>query len=104
LLKNKNNEPRVTLQVIKVLQMFLDNPCNQISGYEIIKATQLSSGTAYPLLIRLEKAGWLESEWENIVPTEVGRPRRRLYKITNTGLTRINYELTNLINLSLAII
>lgn len=45
----------------------------------------LKSGTVYPLLARLEKAGWLESRWEEIDPAEAGRPRRRLYRLTGEG-------------------
>lgn len=45
----------------------------------------LRSGTIYPLLARLERAEWLESKWEEIDPAEVGRPRRRLYRLTGQG-------------------
>ena len=41
----------------------------------------MGSGTLYPLLARLEAAGWFTSEWEDVDPSEVGRPRRRLYKL-----------------------
>ena len=37
------------------------------------------------MLIRLEGAGWLKSEWEVIDPHEAGRPRRRFYTLTTTG-------------------
>ena len=43
-------------------------------------------GTLYKALARLEKAGLLESEWEDPdTAVEQGRPRRRLYTITAKG-------------------
>ena len=37
----------------------------------------------YPILMRLDKRGWLETRWENSVPQ--GRPRRHLYRLTGAG-------------------
>jgi hypothetical protein len=34
------------------------------------KATKVGSGTLYPMLARLEAAGWLTSEWEVVDPSE----------------------------------
>jgi PadR family transcriptional regulator, regulatory protein PadR len=79
------NSPRITGPTLKVLAQFLERPTGQISGVEISRATGLASGTLYPILFRLEQAGWLESEWENIVPSQAGRPRRRLYRIKALG-------------------
>ena len=43
-------------------------------------------GTLYRALERLQKAGLLESEWEDpALAAEEGRPRRRLYRITAAG-------------------
>jgi len=43
-------------------------------------------GTLYKALGRMEKAGWLTSEWEDPdVAADEGRPRRRLYEITAAG-------------------
>jgi DNA-binding PadR family transcriptional regulator len=42
-------------------------------------------GGLYKALHRLEEAGYVESEWEDVDPTEVKRPRRRIYKITGTA-------------------
>jgi len=50
-----------------------------------MESTGLSSGTLYPILMRLDEAGWLESRWEKVDPARVGRPRRRLYRITALG-------------------
>lgn len=42
----------------------------------------LGHGTLYKALGRLERGGLLESRWEEIDPTAVGRPARRLYRVT----------------------
>jgi hypothetical protein len=43
-------------------------------------------GTLYKALDRMERAGLLESRWEDpAIAAEVGRPRRRLYRITGLG-------------------
>lgn len=48
--------------------------------------TLTAHGTLYKALGRLEKAGLLESEWEDARAAEdEGRPRRRLYTVTGAG-------------------
>ncbi|MEX0799857.1 MAG: helix-turn-helix transcriptional regulator [Dehalococcoidia bacterium] len=43
-------------------------------------------GTLYRALDRMEKAGLLESEWEDpMLAAGEGRPRRRLYRVTAAG-------------------
>ena len=43
-------------------------------------------GTLYKALSRMEKAGLLESDWEDpLIAAEEGRPRRRLYNVTSAG-------------------
>ena len=77
--------PRITGPTLKVLGQLMTAPLSGLSGAEISKATSISSGTLYPILIRLEKAGWLSSEWEEVNPCEVGRPRKRFYQLTSVG-------------------
>jgi DNA-binding PadR family transcriptional regulator len=60
-------------------------PAYGLSGAEIARTTGLASGTLYPILFRLEKSAWLQSEWEDINPSEAKRPRRRLYRVTALG-------------------
>ena len=49
-------------------------------------STLTAHGTLYKALGRLEKAGLLESEWEDAAAAEdEGRPRRRLYSVTGAG-------------------
>jgi len=43
-------------------------------------------GTLYKALDRLERAGYLESRWEDpMVAAAEGRPRRRFYRVTLAG-------------------
>jgi DNA-binding PadR family transcriptional regulator len=87
---------QITTQVLKVLGTFLSDPKSELSGAEISKRTGLKSGTLYPILIRLENAKWLESEWEQGEPKILGRPRRRFYSITALGARSTRAELKQL--------
>jgi len=82
--------PRLTHQSLKVLQIFLEKPRDAHSGADIRRKTRLFSGTLYPILLRFEEAGILNSDWENADPSELGRPRKRLYKITGHGINVAN--------------
>ena len=51
-----------------------------------MEACGVPSGTAYPALRRLERAGLLQSRWESAVSAHAeGRPRRRTYGLTPEG-------------------
>ena len=80
-----NDMPRVTTQMLRVLGAFADNRTEELSGAEIAKKTDLRSGTLYPILFRLEQTKWMQSRWEEGDPRELGRPRRRYYKLTDFG-------------------
>lgn len=56
-------------------------------GFQVMEVTGLPSGTVYPALRRLEAWGHVTSEWEDEDRArEDGRPPRRLYALTGTGL------------------
>lgn len=56
-------------------------------GFDIIDATGLRSGTVYPILRRLEEAALLRSHWEGARTAHAaGRPPRRYYELTGTGV------------------
>ena len=78
-------DPRITGPTLKVLGALLSSGNVELSGAEISRATKLASGTLYPILFRLERAGWLESRWEDDDPKALGRPRRRFYHVTALG-------------------
>jgi PadR family transcriptional regulator PadR len=57
-------------------------------GLQVIEATGLPSGTVYPILARLETAGFFTGEWEQIDAAAHGRPPRRYYRWTPGGRQR----------------
>jgi PadR family transcriptional regulator len=89
-------DPRLSHQTLQVLRMLLEKPRDRLSGSDIARATRMLSGTLYPILLRLEKAGWLESEWEELDPSEAGRPRKRLYRLTGVGYNKASKALADL--------
>ena len=66
----------------------LANADRELSGYAIIRATELKSGTLYPILTRLLANGYAEARWETDEEWDgEGRPRRKYYTLTATGRT-----------------
>ncbi|GAB3553666.1 DNA-binding PadR family transcriptional regulator [Actinopolyspora lacussalsi] len=67
----------------------------RLHGYAIIEALQqrsggavsLPTGTVYPALRRLERAGYVRSEWST-----VGGRQRRTYSLTPSGMRTLNDE------------
>lgn len=52
-------------------------------GYDLMKETSLSSGTLYPLLMRMTDQGLVEAEWHE--PAQPGRPARHAYRLSAAG-------------------
>jgi DNA-binding PadR family transcriptional regulator len=76
--------PRLSKPTRLLLEEFLAAPRSWRHGYDLSQATSLKSGTLYPLLIRLDETGFLESRWE---PSELeGRPPRHAYRLTPNGV------------------
>lgn len=84
----RNRDVRMSLQTLKVLDTFLNNPTHELSGADVHKDSGLSSGPLYPILLRLESTGWFVSRCEAADSSALGRPRRRLYRLTPSGLAR----------------
>jgi DNA-binding PadR family transcriptional regulator len=81
-------QTRVTnplLDVLEVLLQAFDSRADDLHGWAIMKATKRSGPTVYGVLDRLEDIGWISGRWEDKNP-EPGKPRRRLYSITPTGV------------------
>ncbi|PPF36323.1 PadR family transcriptional regulator [Rathayibacter sp. AY1A3] len=74
--------PRLTSATADVLRTLLDAD-GPTWGMVVIKATGRPAGSVYPILERLEGAGWVVSEWE--AASERSGPRRRLYELTAEG-------------------
>lgn len=91
-----HRETRLSVQTIRVLKPFLANPAAEITGAQIMKVSGLPSGTAYPIMLRLERHGYLTSRWEEGDPRTLARPRRRFYSITNAGAAAARQALNEL--------
>ncbi|HEY6763120.1 MAG TPA: PadR family transcriptional regulator [Baekduia sp.] len=78
-------EVRATTQVLAILNVLLSDLSGDWYGLELTRAAGLKTGTVYPILARLEKAGWLTSRWEDVDPAVAGRPRRRMYRLSGEG-------------------
>src|SRR3954447_26930913 len=76
----------MTIPTQWVLRALLAEPSRELYGLEIGVAADLPSGTVHPILARLEGIGWVESRWEDVDPREQGRPARRYYRLTATGV------------------
>jgi PadR family transcriptional regulator PadR len=79
------SEPRVTSQGMRVLNAFMEAGHIELSGADISERTGMLSGVLYPVLIRYRNAGWLEDRWEDKTPVELGRPKRRFYRLMPAG-------------------
>jgi PadR family transcriptional regulator, regulatory protein PadR len=84
---------RVTVAVATVLRLFLEDRSRPRYGYELMQLTGFPSGKLYPVLARLERAGWLVKEQEAVDPSAAGRPARRLYRISPEGIREASQEL-----------
>jgi PadR family transcriptional regulator PadR len=73
---------RVTAPTVDVLSILLEST-GPVFGLEIMKRSGRPSGTVYPILERLERQGWIASEWEEHTDTQLRR--RRVYTFTPEG-------------------
>ena len=86
----------ITPRMAVVLKVFLGDPGQPRYGFELMKLTGMASGSLYPMLARLEAAGWLSRGRENIDPHAAGRPARTNYTITGTAVTAARIQLAAL--------
>lgn len=85
----------MTQATLKVLAAFLHHDPKRLAGYDLINETKVMSGALYPILKKLEKANWIEGEWEqDYEPHEVKRPKRKHYVLTDLGRERARVELS----------
>lgn len=86
----------LSIQAVRLLAVMLEDPAAEYYGFDLGRRIDVLSGTVYPLLRRLEAAGWLESRDEDVDPAEAGRPARRLYRLTDEGRSRAYEEVQRL--------
>ena len=81
-------EVKITRNVLRLLSVMVNNHEHDFYGLELAEMLKMSYGSLLPVLTRLEKAEWLETDWENIDPTKVGRPQRKYYRLSESGLPK----------------
>lgn len=75
---------RITLVTALVMQAIGAGHCH---GFDIVEVTGYPTGTVYPALRRLERDGYVRSHWESEhTATREGRPARRYYELTASGV------------------
>lgn len=79
----KTRNRGLSRQAVDVLRFVASARQEWSYGLEISKATGLKSGSLYPILIRLDERGMLESCW--LEPEKPGRPPRHGYRMTKAG-------------------
>lgn len=94
--KSKIAQPRLSHQGLLVLKVFLEHSAKELCGKEVMDVTSLPSGTIYPILLRFETYGLLNSKWELGNASKIGRPRKRLYHLTGKGMVIAREALFNL--------
>jgi PadR family transcriptional regulator len=83
---------RLTTVVAAILDIVANSPQDSPAwGLRLCQMTGYRSGTIYPALDRLMKAGWISDHWEVVTPPD--RPPRRYYEITTTGREQYAAEL-----------
>jgi PadR family transcriptional regulator, regulatory protein PadR len=83
---------RVTEATLDVLEALM-GPDDELYGYKLALRSGRKTGVVYPILDRLEAAGWIESAWEREHRDERG-PRRRFYRLNPGGLSAARDLLT----------
>jgi PadR family transcriptional regulator PadR len=86
----------ITLKMAAVLKVFLEDPGQSRYGFELMKLTGMASGSLYPMLAKLEGAGWLTRGKEDIDPRAAGRPARTNYTITGAAVSAARIQLAEL--------
>jgi PadR family transcriptional regulator PadR len=81
---------RISPQTLALLDALLQRPSEWRHGYALSQSTGISSGTLYPILMRLEKLRWLETKWEQPAG---GRPPRHLYRLASEARAWARQEL-----------
>lgn len=84
---------RMSLTILRLLALMYAELDTPHYGLELGRAARLSNGALYPALDRLERAGFLTSELEDIDEKAEGRRKRRYYQLTASGIALAEQEL-----------
>lgn len=82
---------RITITMLAVLKVLMRDDDPHRHGYAIAREIKKSTATVYPILARLERAGWVTSAWESredpAEPKDTGAARK-YYRLTDLGRSR----------------
>jgi Transcriptional regulator PadR-like family len=65
-----------TRKALRILRVFLDHPDQRLYGLDVARMAGFDAGTIYPSLLKLERSGWLQSDWDP-APLAAGQKYRR---------------------------
>lgn len=84
--------PQMSAPTLKALRAMLLAGDEALNGTAIMRREGLKAGTLFPMLKRLEAAGWISGEWEQGDPKQLGRPLQKFYRLTDMGRERAKAE------------
>ena len=74
----------MTAVIWAILDVLINSPSDDPAwGLRICEWTGYGTGTIYPALDRMLKAGYITDHWEDPAPED--RPKRRYYTLTASG-------------------
>jgi PadR family transcriptional regulator, regulatory protein PadR len=76
---------KMTLTALEIVAVLMDAPDGEVYGLQVMQGAGLNSGSVYPALAGMERAGWLTARQECIDPHIEQRPSRRYYRLTAAG-------------------
>ncbi|MFE0402842.1 PadR family transcriptional regulator [Streptomyces nigra] len=89
-------QKNLTPAVVRMLQTLLEDPDRIFYATELMETARVGSGSLYPALARMEKAGWVTCEEEDIDPSVEKRPARHYYQLTGLGVREAHMALVEL--------
>ena len=87
--RKKGTLTNIELSIIEVANKLCRQGIEEFHGFQIAKEVKYEKGarfltgygTLYRALGRLEQQGYLDSRWEDSLPDDENRPRRRYYRL-----------------------
>jgi DNA-binding PadR family transcriptional regulator len=76
---------RLTHSTLRIIRVFLETPMEEFCGSDLMDLANVSPGVVYPFLVKWEEEGLLKARWEEQDASDLGRPRKRFFKLTGAG-------------------
>jgi PadR family transcriptional regulator, regulatory protein PadR len=85
------DSPRLSERAATILRVFLAEPDTQFTGLDLAEQTGLLPGTSYPILLRLQQAGWITAHWQT--DPDDASARRRYYRSVSANFVEASRAL-----------